>query len=107
LRLSADTVAEFQAAVQSGIELAAAQPDLDPVAFAQQRYEQLLAEGPSVIDVAGIVASGDFEQVAGPGGARAPGSPGTTGAGLRLSINNRANLAFELLRAHRSAMRLA
>jgi hypothetical protein len=57
----------------------------------------LLGEGPSVIDVAGIDASDDFEQVAGPGGARAPGSPGTTGAGLQLSINNRANLAFALL----------
>jgi hypothetical protein len=99
LRLSADTVAQFQAAVQSGIELAAAQPDLDPAAFAQQRYEQLLAEGPSAIDVAGgeFGNGDDFEWVAGPGGARAGAPSGTSGAGLQLNINNRANLAFELL----------
>ena len=97
LRLSADNVAQFEAAVQSGIELAAAQPNLDPAAFAQQRYEQLLAEGPSAFDVAGIDASDDYEQVAGPGGARAPRQSSTTGGGLQLSINNRANLAFELL----------
>ncbi len=99
LRLSADTVAQFQAAVQEGIELAAAQPDLNPVAFAQQRYEQLLAEGPSQIEVAEVGYDGadEFELLAGPGGARAPQPPRTTGEGLQLNINNRANLAFELL----------
>ena len=97
LRLSADTVAQFQAAVQQGIELAAAQPDLDPAAFAQQRYEQLLAEGPSSIDFADANFDDDHELVAGAGGGRARLPSETKGAGLQLSINNRTTTAFELL----------
>jgi hypothetical protein len=97
LRLSADTVAQFQAAVQEGIELAAAQPDLDPAAFAQQRYEQLLAEGPSSIDFADANFDDDHELVAGAGGGRARLPSETKGAGLQLSINNRTTTAFELL----------
>jgi hypothetical protein len=41
LRLTTDNVAQFQADLQSGIERASAQPDLDPAAYAQQRFANL------------------------------------------------------------------
>jgi hypothetical protein len=97
LRLTPDNVAQFQADLQSGIERASAQPDLDPAAYAQQRFAQLIAEGPSYTDIFAGDHDDDFTLVAGPGGAKPSPTAPTAGNGLQLNINNRAYNAFELL----------
>ncbi len=95
LRLSPAAAAEFQAALQEGIDRAAADPGFDPSIYAPARLAQLLADDAGYSGVAGLLDD-ESETLAGPGGARTKPSA-TGGTGLQFNLNQRANTVFEAL----------
>ncbi len=98
LRLSPAAAAEFQTALQDGIDRAAADPNFDPSTYTPQRLAQLLAQAGDQSSYSGStgLAEGEPDLLAGPGGPRPMGSS-TTGPGLQFNINQRVNTVFEAL----------